>query len=187
MAPTHIALMPTGTPKDGGHSILLVVSKHRSLSLYSCSFAILARLTACCIATRLLFSISVCVQHGSDPSVILNLPAAHGAHTPPSGPVKPALHLQDKDEILPGGDVELGGQNKHVTAPGIGWYIVAGHIVHGPPFGPENPALHRQPNDHVLPAGDMESRGHDKHACGPIIALNVSSGHLVHVPPFGPV
>jgi hypothetical protein len=34
------------------------------------------------------------------PTVLLKLPAAHGAHAPPSGPVEPALHVQKPSPAL---------------------------------------------------------------------------------------
>ena len=43
----------------------------------------------------------------SAPGSALNVPAAQGAHGPPSGPVKPALHVQADREELPAGESEF--------------------------------------------------------------------------------
>jgi len=57
MAPTHTDLMANGMDMDGGHSILFVLSVHFALSFESCSLAMPAMLTACCMSARILLCI----------------------------------------------------------------------------------------------------------------------------------
>ena len=51
------------------------------------------------------------------PFVILYLPTAHNVHTPPSGPVAPALQTHAVITVLPGPETVFGGQIRHAPAP----------------------------------------------------------------------
>ena len=96
---------------------------------------------------------------------ILNFPAAHAKHVPPSGPEYPRLQRQAETTVCPAVNVaEFAGQVAHelsATAPVDAEYLPATQsahtaepvaalnfpakqAVHGPPSGPENPRLQRQ-------------------------------------------
>jgi len=79
--------MAEGTATDGGHSILFVLSVHFVFSLKSCSRAMLAMLTACCVFARIWFMICIVVRHGAVPSVSLKVPKGHVVQFEPSVPV----------------------------------------------------------------------------------------------------
>ena len=71
--------------------------------------------------------------HAAEPLAILYLPATHPVHTPPSGPVDPALHEQAVTAVLGLGEFELAG---HVTqvdssvAPVVAEYFPAAQFTH---------------------------------------------------------
>jgi hypothetical protein len=118
------------------------------------------------------------------PVPILYLPAAQGEHTPPSGPVVPALHEQAVAAELGLGEFELPGHTRQVdssVAPAVAeyfpaeqsvqtalpvviLYLPAAQDVHVPPSGPVNPTLHVQAVEAVLGPGELELPGHDKQA-----------------------
>jgi len=52
-------------------------------------------------------------SHAPAPVSFLKVPAGHAAHAPPFAPVKPALQAQPANEVLAGGDMELGRQALH--------------------------------------------------------------------------
>ena len=54
--------------------------------------------------------------HASLPVVILYFPEAHGEHTPPAGPVDPALHVQAVSAELALGEVEFDRHARQVAA-----------------------------------------------------------------------
>jgi len=85
---------------------------------------------------------------------LLNVPAAHGEHVPPSCPVYPASHLQDTLEILPVLEFEAAGhdwqlvdprpvsyvptpQGEHAAEPVASLNSPGAHAMHGPTEGPE--------------------------------------------------
>lgn len=92
------------------------------------------------------------VQDAS-PGTVLNLPATHSVHTPPSAPVYPALHLHAVGTELPLGDAALASHEVHkldaVAAAVVEYvfaeqamqsvdptellYLPAVHAVHAPP------------------------------------------------------
>jgi hypothetical protein len=80
----------------------------------------------------------------------LYLPAAHAVHVPPSGPLKPALHVQEVRVALAEGDELLVGHVSHVCAPEVLLYFPASHATHEPPLGPVYPATHEQLKKPVL-------------------------------------
>jgi len=47
--------------------------------------------------------------HAALPAAALNVPPAHAAHSPPSGPVKPDRHRQSLASVLPAGEDENAG------------------------------------------------------------------------------
>jgi hypothetical protein len=81
-------------------------------------------------------------EHPPVPSQFLYVPAEHGVHGPPSGPVYPTGHTHPKlyssrrhaSKVhleLPFADDESGGQGRHCTAPGTAENVFSGHGVHG--------------------------------------------------------
>ena len=65
-----------------------------------------------------------------EPVLLLYVPASHGEHTPPFGPVYPALHVQDTLLILATGEIVLLGHAKHAVAAVVVEYVPAGHWLH---------------------------------------------------------
>ena len=126
------------------------------------------------------------------PCTALNLPLAQREHTPPSGPVDPALHLQSDRLLLPDGESERNGHavqvasavapveveyfpdphSLHGAVPGAVLNLPALHWVQGPPLLPLLPALHRQASLLLLAAGEDESVGQSKHDDS-VVALSV--------------
>jgi len=51
-----------------------------------------------------------------DPVTDLYLPATHCTQRPPSGPSKPALHIQLVSDPLPSGEYVFAGQPKHAAS-----------------------------------------------------------------------
>ena len=120
------------------------------------------------------------VLQASVPVLALYLPAGQLEQVPPSGPVKPALHVHDEAAVLPAvewlsdghavqvdSDVALAAAEYlpavHVlqaSVPVLALYLPAGHAVQSPPSGPVKPALHVHDDAAVLPAGELESVGH---------------------------
>jgi len=70
------------------------------------------------------------------PGLVLNSPAGHDAHGPPSGPEEPGGHCTEHsvDDVLPGLEVFPGGHGKHKTSP---WALNLpdSHIVQGSSAG----------------------------------------------------
>ena len=114
------------------------------------------------------------------PVAVLYLPAAQAVHVPPSGPVKPTLHVQAARTALEIGELELVGhpiqvvatvaprvveyvpaaQSVHVALPVAGLYLPATHNTHTPPSGPVKPTLHVQAARTALEIGELELVGH---------------------------
>jgi hypothetical protein len=114
------------------------------------------------------------------PLAILYVPAAHVEHTPPSGPVDPALQVQSAMASLELGELELPGhvtqaaaavapveseyvptpQDVHPALPLAILYIPTPHIKHGPPSGPVYPALQVQSATASLAMGELVNTGH---------------------------
>ena len=57
------------------------------------------------------------LEHSALPAVSLYLPATHAVHSPPSGPVYPALHLQSVNVSLPAVELEFAGHAPTAPAP----------------------------------------------------------------------
>ncbi len=71
--------------------------------------------------------------HTTLPVVILYLPATQVVHTPPSGPVDPALHVQAVITELGLGELEFAGHARQVdssVAPAVGEYLPAAQFTH---------------------------------------------------------
>jgi len=118
--------------------------------------------------------------HPAVPLAILYVPAAHGEHTPPSGPVDPALQVQSATASLELGELELPGhvrqaaaavaadvaeyvptpQDVHPALPLAILYVPAAHGEHTPPSGPVNPALQVQAVIAELKLGELKLPGH---------------------------
>ena len=127
----------------------------------------------------------VCYNHG-----VCNLinHALARTHSPPSGPVEPALHTHAVSAALPAGEAELSGHDAHVAsavAPASAEYLPASQSVHSalpvpalnlpaaqsthwPPSGPVEPALHTHAAATVLAAGEAELSGHDAHVASAV-------------------
>ena len=145
--------------------------------------------------------------HVTEPVVDLYLPVTHAVHGPPSGPLKPALHVHCVDEVhpMPLHDApELAGHARHVvtsvapdvaeyvpgtqtlheTLPVIVLYLPATHAVHGTPSGPLKPALHVHSVDAAQPLHDAPVlAGHARHvaaAVAPIVAEYVPARQFAH-------
>ena len=112
--------------------------------------------------------------HDPEPGVSLYSPGAQDAHGPPSGPVKPASHVQSDGSSLPAGELDPEGQMLHAPAPdkvlnlpegqllhapapGSALKVPAAQGAHGPPSGPVKPASQVQADREELPAGESES------------------------------
>jgi len=141
------------------------------------------------------------------PAAALYLPASHATHASPSGPVKPALHVQAVEAVLPSGELELDKHAVQASLPAVSLYLPATHATHAPPSGPVYPALHLQKVASPLPGPDHECAGHAAHvllltaataveyvppghvlhAPDPLAALNVPSPQATQGPPSGPV
>jgi hypothetical protein len=129
--------------------------------------------------------------HAEVPLAILYVPAPHGEHGPPSGPVYPALQEQPTDAVVIAGESEFIGhtpqvdaavapttaeyvpvpQFKHAAVPLAILYFPATHAEHGPPSGPVNPALQPQAETAELDAGEMLFAGHATHVNAVVAAV----------------
>ena len=71
--------------------------------------------------------------HVTLPALVLYFPATQPEHTPPSGPVNPALQVQSVTITLPDGELELSGHTEHVAevlAPVTAEYVFRGQTKH---------------------------------------------------------
>ena len=129
--------------------------------------------------------------HAALPVASLYLPAAHGEHTPPSGPVEPVLQVQAVAAELGLGELELPGhatqadstvapvvakyfpaaQSVHTAEPVVLLYFPLAHAEHTPASGPVDPTLQVQAATAVLGLGELELAGHVVHATLPVVSL----------------
>ena len=61
-------------------------------------------------------------KHATLPLLVLYLPATHAEHTPPSGPVKPRIHMQPAMTELDVIEFEFAGQDTQATEAVVGEY-----------------------------------------------------------------
>ena len=149
-------------------------------------------------------------MHAALPVAVLYLPAAHAVQVPPSGPVKPTLHVQAARAELASGELELVGQAPHVVAtvaPAVVEYVPAEHsvqtalpvavlylpatqAVHVPPSGPVYPALQaglKQAVLDVLAWGEVKPAGHARqfdNTDDPTTVEYVPAGQFRHASPL---
>ena len=96
----------------------------------------------------------------------------HAAHVPPSGPVKPTLHLQSIAASLPLTDNEWEGHIEQGSPPLSFLNVPAPHAEQFPTLGPDvKPALHLQSLAALLALGESELSGHAAHAADPFTSL----------------
>jgi hypothetical protein len=149
--------------------------------------------------------------HAFAPEAFLNVPTAHAAHGPPSGPLQPAWHTQLVCGPLPLAELVPAGQGAqapavvaavpawnvpaahgtHAAAPVLFLNVPAAHAAHGPPSGPLQPAWHTQLVRAALPAAEViiiiAPAAHALHAAEPEAFLNVPAAQSTHVCPSAPV
>ena len=87
--------------------------------------------------------------HAALPLLVLYLPATHAEHTPPSGPVNPALHIQAAIEELDTAELEFDTHDTHVAeavAPTASEYVPTPQSMHTalPPLVLYLPATHAE-------------------------------------------
>jgi hypothetical protein len=119
-------------------------------------------------------------MHALDPGTVLYWPAAHAGHTPPSGPVYPALqeqaaipeldaavfafagHAVHVDEVFAPTACEYvaSPQSTHAALPVTILYFPATHAAQTPPSAPVLPALQVQAAPDEPPAGEFAPAGH---------------------------
>lgn len=139
------------------------------------------------------------------PVVVLYVFGAQSWHTPPSGPVNPALQTQFPMETLAEGELVFPGhaehvaevlapitaeyvpapQSVHATLPLLVLYFPATHAVHTPPLGPDDPALQEQPAIAELDAAEVEFTGHTiqtDETVAPTVVEYVPPGQLEQTP-----
>ena len=71
--------------------------------------------------------------HAAEPVKLLYFPATQAVHVPPSGPVKPTLHVQAARAVLGLCELELPGHATQVdssVAPAVGEYFPAAQFTH---------------------------------------------------------
>ena len=122
-------------------------------------------------------------MHSSVPAVVLYFPGTQSKHSPPFGPVDPALHVQSRISLLDAGASELLGhclhaledvapsaseywpckQLVHASEPDEVLYVPAWQITQIRPLGPVDPALHAQSVRLSLALGASELAGHTVH------------------------
>lgn len=118
----------------------------------------------------------------------LYCPSGHGAHGPPSGPMKLGMHWQRSMELLAMEDIVRLGQVLHRADPVTFLYFPAAHWTQATPSDPTYPVLHVQFLNSVLPVTAVfVCAGHPVQACGPSQSLYVPLAHSAHGPPSGPV
>jgi len=131
------------------------------------------------------------------PFVILYLPTAHNVHTPPSGPVAPALQTHAVITALRAPETVFGGQVRHAPAPVAptvveyvftaqsvqllfpvtSLYCPATQRTHTLPF-PVAPALHLHS---TLGTSASAYAAHKRHAVAPTSAMYVPAAHDVQL------
>lgn len=129
-------------------------------------------------------------SHAPGPLSALYDPARHASHSPPFGPVKPALHSQSVKAVLPGLESALTGHvSVHGEVPPTALNLPGSQSSHSPPSGPKEPGLQvvRHSSADVLPGGDVESAsGHWLQSPSPMPSLYLPLSHITHGPPSGP-
>ena len=142
--------------------------------------------------------------HAAEPLEILYFPATQFEHTPPSGPVYPALQVQPVDAEQPVHDApELAGhvrqvvatvaptvaeyvpvpQSVHVALPVTLLYFPAAQVEHTPPSGPVYPTLQVQAVRALLLTGESELVGHVRQVVAtvaPTVVEYVPTPQAVH-------
>ena len=78
---------------------------------------------------------------GAAPDTSLNAPASHAEHIPPSGPVKPLLHVQLLSDMLPETDDEFEGHEVQGAAPDTALNVPALQAEQFTPTGAVYPLL----------------------------------------------
>jgi hypothetical protein len=78
--------------------------------------------------------------HSSVPLLVLNVPAMHATHVPPSGPVYPMLHLQPVT-VLPLTEFECAGQLVQLLDP-VCSPVTSVAVRARNPYVPAGQALH---------------------------------------------
>jgi len=68
--------------------------------------------------------------HAALPDSVLYFPATQAAHSWPSGPVYPALHVQFITLSVPGGECECALHRVHAALPDSVLYLPATQAVH---------------------------------------------------------
>ena len=81
-------------------------------------------------------------------------PAAHSVQSVPWFPYHPGLQVQSSDELLPGSEIEFGGQSTLEVPPVQ--KALALHFVHSPPSSPKYPGLQEQSVLSSLPRSETE-------------------------------
>ena len=111
------------------------------------------------------------VTHPPSPLPSLYLPAAHASHAPPSGPVKPAMHLHSVTLALPSPETEFDGHAAHALPSSIE-YVLIGQVVHT--------------LDELAPTTDENlPPAHCTQGSDPLFVLNVPALQALHFPqPF---
>jgi hypothetical protein len=77
--------------------------------------------------------------HATLPVTVLNFPATQAVHVPPSGPVEPAGHANEKQSSsasLPTGEDLPAPQSVQPSLPVPDLYLPASQAEHDPPSGP---------------------------------------------------
>jgi len=111
---------------------------------------------------------------------VLNVPATHARHTPPSGPVYPLLHTHSaleppdcefapqfehtKTDVAPITlEKVFAEQLVHTAVPVTLLYLPGTHNAHGPPLGPLAPVLQIHDVTTELPATELELSAQLRH------------------------
>ena len=122
-------------------------------------------------------------MHAALPLLVLYFPATQAEHTPPPGPVNPALQVQAVMTELDTAEFEFVGQltqtaeavaptateyepipqSVHVTLPLVVLYLPETQVEHTPPSGPVKPALQVQAAMTELDTTEFVFAGHAKH------------------------
>jgi len=119
------------------------------------------------------------LTQGPLPGSALCVPAGHAEHSPPSGPVNPALHVQLVTMSAPSdNEADDDGQSKQAALPAVSLYVPAEHAEHSPPSGPVYPAMHSQSVTLSLPSDDEAVvDGQAKHSVLPVSSLYLPGAH----------
>ncbi len=143
--------------------------------------------------------------HAAEPVALFHLATSHAVQTPPSGPVKPALHVHMLDALQPLHDAPVfdghaiqvaasvapvvveytpAPQLVHNALPVLILYLPATHAEQTPPLGPVKPTLHVQAARTELDIGELEPAGHATQVVdivAPDVVEYVAAAQSVHV------